>query len=90
MAIIWVKKDTPHRVTQARLTPAQLEAIANILNIPQAERGRFISGTIHVDVSPPPSPSGGGTTPQGGGGSPSSSGGNPSPSGTAGGGRQSG
>jgi hypothetical protein len=91
MAIIWIKRDaTQYRVTQRMLTPAQLDQIANILNIPQSERGQLIGGTIHIDVSPPPSPSGGGTTPQRGGGSPSSSGGNPSPSGPAAGGRQSG
>jgi hypothetical protein len=87
MAIVWIKRDAPqYRVTQRMLTPAQVDQIADILNIPQAERGRLIGGTIHIDVSAPPSA--GGTTPQGGGSSPSSSGGNPSPSGTPGGGRQ--
>ena len=63
MTVYWVKKDTPHRVTQVKVTPQTLERIADLLGIPPADRGQFISGTIHVGTSPPPSPPGGNAPP---------------------------
>jgi hypothetical protein len=54
MTVYWVKKDSPHRVTQVKITPQTLERIADLLGIPQAERGQFIGGTIKVSTSPPP------------------------------------
>ena len=54
MTVYWVKKDTPHRVTHVKITPQTLGRIADLLGIPQAERGQFIGGTIKVGTSPPP------------------------------------
>jgi hypothetical protein len=78
MTCVWIKKGTPHLVTQVRVSPAMLDAIGNILNIPQAQRGQLIGATIYIDVAPPPSP-------PGGGGPPSSPGGDTPPSSPSGG-----
>jgi hypothetical protein len=64
MSFVWVNKETPnHRVRQVTVTPQTLEQIADLLGIPQADRGQFVSGTIYIETAPPPSPSGGGAGP---------------------------
>lgn len=71
MTCVWIKKGTPHLVTQVRVSPTTLEAIANLLNIPQAQRGQLIGATIYIEVSPPPSSPGGSSPPSSPGAPPS-------------------
>lgn len=61
MTFVWVNKNAnPYSVTQVRITPQQLERIAQILNIPAADRGgSFTTGTIYVGAPPSASPPGG-------------------------------
>jgi hypothetical protein len=52
MSFVWRSATHVRTVT---VTQAMVDQIADILGIPQTERGQFISGTIHFAPSPPTS-----------------------------------
>jgi len=56
-----VRGGTFNIVRQVIVDGETLERIAELLGIPEAERGRVISGAIYI--SPPPSSPGGGAPP---------------------------
>jgi hypothetical protein len=56
MTFVWVKRDTTKRISQLTITPETVEKIADLLNIPPADRGKFLSGTICIGTSPTSSP----------------------------------
>jgi hypothetical protein len=65
MTFVWVNRQQyPYRVDQVKITSTQLQAIAQILNIPPPGRGGgFITGTIYVGAPSSPSPPSGDAPP---------------------------